>query len=204
MEKTFDKFSGAFQTPILLFENTALIDDLKAYVLAQTEEGIDSKVSEHIKFNLTESKLDLFERKVAVIEETVNFISASLKLAINALQEEKCGYKILFKESWYHIGKKNSTHEIHGHPNCSWCGVFYVQSGDLHSGGQTVFQSPIKSNYVDHGTQYLDKRSTLRVDAKDGRLLLFPSYLSHYQSLYTGEQPRIVVAFNSIIAGKVP
>jgi uncharacterized protein (TIGR02466 family) len=204
MKTPTDRNRGSFGTPIIVFENTELIDKLKDYILSQATDGIASKVAEDIKVNLTESKFDLFQRKVEIIEKTTRFIASSLKKTLNSLQQENYGYKISFNESWYHIGEKNSAHESHSHPNCSWCGVFCVQSGDPNSGGETVFQSPIRSNFSDHGTKYWDKVKTLRVKAKDGRLILFPSHLTHSQSLYTGDKPRIVVAFNSTIFGIEP
>ena len=76
--------------------------------------------------------------------------------------------------------------------------VFYVQSGDG-SSGDTVFQNPAISTYIDRGTQFLNNMSTVRVKPKDGMLVLFPSYLTHYQALYTGTQDRIVIAFNSSV-----
>ena len=39
-----------------------------------------------------------------------------------------------------------------------------------------------------------------RIKAENGLLVLFPSYLQHYQSIYTGKKNRIVVAFNAQIA----
>ena len=41
--------------------------------------------------------------------------------------------------------------------------------------------------------------STVRVKPRDGMLVLFPSYLSHYQAMYKGTEDRIVIAFNSSI-----
>ena len=41
--------------------------------------------------------------------------------------------------------------------------------------------------------------SITRVKPKDGMLVLFPSYLIHYQALYTGMQDRVVIAFNSSV-----
>ena len=39
-----------------------------------------------------------------------------------------------------------------------------------------------------------------QVKPENGLLILFPSYLQHYQSIYTGKKDRIVVAFNAQIA----
>ena len=36
-----------------------------------------------------------------------------------------------------------------------------------------------------------------RIKPEDGLLVLFPSYLQHYQSLYIGAKDRIVIAFNA-------
>ena len=43
------------------------------------------------------------------------------------------------------------------------------------------------------------KEPAFIVNPEAGKLVLFPSYLQHYQSLYSGSKDRIVVAFNSII-----
>ena len=67
------------------------------------------------------------------------------KRTVNQIQMEKYGYNIRFNESWYHITKINGMHEPHIHPNCSWCGVLYVQSGD--EGSDTVFENYIVSTY---------------------------------------------------------
>ena len=89
-------------------------------------------------------------------------------------------------------------HEPHIHPGCSWCGIYYIQSGDNDS-GYTVFENPIKSTYIDHGNLFLNNMNIVRIKPEDGMLVVFPSYLNHYQALYEGVEDRIVVAFNSTI-----
>ena len=65
--------------------------------------------------------------------------------------------------------------------------------------GHTVFENPTKSTYIDHGNLFLNNMSIVRIKPEDGMLVIFPSYLSHYQALYKGVEDRIVVAFNSTI-----
>ena len=190
-----------FQTPMAYYYNTDLIDDLKSYILSLETKGIDSNVSVNIKHNLVESNFGLFLDDTKVIKDTANWIGRSIRKTVNAIQQEDIGYNIQFNESWYHITKTNGMHEPHTHPSCSWCGVFYIQSGDKDS-GHTVFNNPITSTYIDRGNLFLNNISTLRVPAEDGKLILFPSYLSHYQSLYKGTDDRIVVAFNASV-GKI-
>ena len=54
----------------------------------------------------------------------------------------------------------------------------------------------MRSTYLDRGNLYLNNISSVRVKPKDGMLVLFPSYLIHYQAPYKGTQDRIVIAFN--------
>ena len=107
-------------------------------------------------------------------------------------------YNLTYNESWYHITKTNGMHEPHIHPSCSWCGVYYVQSG-MNDSGDTVFENPAKSTYVDRGNLYLNNMSTLRVKPRDGLLVLFPSYLSTLSSVIYRNEDRIVIAFNSSV-----
>ena len=187
-----------FQTPMANYYNTDLIDNLKSYIYSLEGRGVESNVVPQIKHNLVESKFDLFSHKSDIIQKTAQWIGSCIKETVNHIQMEKYGYHLNFNESWYHITKTNGMHESHIHPNCSWCGVFYVQSGDEGS-GDTVFENPANYTYVDRGSQFLNSLCTVRVKPRDGMLVLFPSYLIHYQALYTGTQDRIVISFNSSV-----
>ena len=189
---------ACFQTPMAYYYNTDLTDDLKSYIYSLEGKGVESNVAIQIKHNLVESKFDLFSHESDIIQKTTQWIGSCIKETVNTIQMEKYGYHLNFNESWYHITKTNGMHEPHLHPSCSWCGVFYVQSGDEGS-GDTVFENPAKSTYVDRGIQFLNNMSTVRVKPRDGMLVLFPSYLIHYQALYTGTQDRVVIAFNSSV-----
>ena len=189
---------ACFQTPMAYYYNTDLTNDLKSYIYSLEGKGVESNVAIQIKHNLVESKFDLFSHESDIIQKTTQWIGSCIKETVNTIQMEKYGYHLNFNESWYHITKTNGMHEPHLHPSCSWCGVFYVQSGDEGS-GDTVFENPAKSTYVDRGIHFLNNMSTVRVKPRDGMLVLFPSYLIHYQALYTGTQDRVVIAFNSSV-----
>ena len=120
---------------------------------------------------------------------------------MNDLYNGSFDYKISFNDSWYHISKKNSSHDAHNHRNCSWCGIFYVDPGDINKGGNTIFMNPIVINFKDISNNFID--SSLEIVAQKGKLVLFPSYLQHYQSLYTGDEKRIVIGFNMKILDRV-
>lgn len=193
--------NNAFPSPIITFYNHDLAPKLKEYILSLEVKGIESNVAPFIKHNLNESKFDFFSHDNKVIKETVMFIASCLKRTINELKEEEKDYNVTFRDSWFHVGRKNSSHDVHSHQNCSWCGIYYIDVGSPNSGGHTCFLSPIHSNFQDYATLHMNQKAHVIVP-EDGKLVLFPSYLNHFQSLYLGEKERIVTAFNTVILPK--
>ena len=189
---------ATFQIPMAYYENKELNNTLCAYILSKEVEGIESNVAPNIKLNLVESKFNFLNGAAMIVKDTKNWIDGCIKQTINTIQMESIDYDITYKESWYHVTKTNGMHESHIHPGCSWCGIYYLQSGDLGS-GETVFENPVKSTYIDRGNLYLNNMSQYRVKPQDGLLVIFPSFLSHYQAMYKGTEDRIVVAFNASI-----
>ena len=171
---------SVFPTPMAYYYNTEIIDDLKSYIMSLETKGIESKVAVKIKHNLIESDFNLFHHDNDIIKKTSQWVGNCVAETIN------------------HITKTNGMHEPHIHPRCSWCGIYYIKSGNDDS-GHTVFENPTRSTYVDRGNLYLNNISTVRIKPRDGMLVLFPSYLSHYQAMYKGTEDRIVIAFNSSI-----
>tara|TARA_B100001248_G_scaffold258998_1_gene244260 strand:+ start:571 stop:1191 length:621 start_codon:yes stop_codon:yes gene_type:complete len=191
-----------FVTPIFKFKNENLAKKLNEFILEKDINGIESNTANELKHNLSESNFNFFSAKDTIINESKNFIALCLKDVLNDIQNEDCDYKISFNESWYHIGSKNSTHNVHMHANCSWCGIFYLQTDQINNGGSTVFNSPIKTNYYDFGSFHLSE-TDVSIIPEDGLLVFFPSYLQHYQDLYRGDKDRIVVGFNCRVLEKV-
>ncbi len=192
---TTSRLSSFFPTYFGLHQNTDLIFDLRDYILSNAPKGIASECAPQIKKNLVESDFSFFKDPHHSVQQCAQFFSRCLTETLNDIHKEKVKYKIVFNESWFHIGSKYSVHDVHMHAGCSWCGIFYVQSGDQQS-GETIFVNPLTQQYSDFGNRYLMNNYNIRITPKDGYLVLFPSYLHHYQSLYTGNKPRIVVSFN--------
>ena len=187
-----------FQIPMAHYENKSLTNTLSEYILSKETKGIESGIAPKLKHNLVASKSDFLYRDATIVKDTKQWIDECIKKTINTIQMEDIDYKITYKESWYHVTTTNGMHEPHIHPRCSWCGVYYIKSGN-HDSGDTVFENPVKSTYIDRGNLFLDHMHTLRIKPQDGLLVIFPSYLSHYQALYKGTEDRIVVAFNASI-----
>lgn len=186
-----------FATPLAEYSNPKLAQDLKEYILKLNADGIESGVAKEVKHNLIESKFNFFASEQDVIQNALEWFGECFKSTLNDLYGIDSKWRIYYNESWYHITKTNGTHEHHRHPNCSWCGVFYVDPGDSES-GWTSFINPIHSTFIDDGNSFLNNTS-FNVRPKKGNLILFPSYMAHYQKLYKGVEDRMVIAFNCMI-----
>jgi len=187
-----------FKTPIKFFSNQEIVAELKDYIYQQNYQGIESNVAPLVKSNIDESKFGFLEPDVPIINKTREWFTQCVGNTVNQVQRETINLKMEY-QSWAHVSKTNSMHESHIHIGCSWCGVFIVDAGDPDSGGQTVFENPINCVYADRATRWIDEISKFRVPPKTGILFVFPSYLSHYQQLYTGKKDRIMVGFNANI-----
>ena len=187
-----------FQIPMAHYENKSLTNTLSEYILSKETKGIESGIAPKLKHNLVASKSDFLYRDATIVKDTKQWIDECIKKTINTIQMEDVDYDITYNESWFHVTTTNGMHEPHIHPRCSWCGVYYIKSGN-HDSGDTVFENPVKSTYIDRGNLFLDHMHTLRIKPQDGLLVIFPSYLSHYQAIYKGTEDRIVVAFNASI-----
>ncbi len=61
--------------------------------------------------------------------------------------------------------------------------------------------NPINMNFKDISNNFMD--ASIEVVPEVGKLVLFPSYMQHYQALYIGDKKRIVVGFNMKILDRV-
>ena len=122
---------------------------------------------------------------------------------------------VLITGLWFQISNGYGFHETHVHGNCSWSGVYYVQSGqssknrnDLGDNGQpngiTRFYGPNTEyqagGFGELGNIYLQDH-TYDSYPEDGKLVIFPSHLKHMVFPYNGDQDRIIVSFHAQIEG---
>lgn len=110
---------------------------------------------------------------------------------------------------WFQIANDYNFHETHVHGNCSWSGVYYVQSGQASKGpgdhkgkqpnGVTRFYGPnidlSAGGHAEAGNLYLQDYA-LDSYPQDGKLVVFPSHLKHMVFPYNGSSDRLVSCAN--------
>jgi uncharacterized protein (TIGR02466 family) len=184
-------------------------EPIKSFIHAyekQHEFGVASEVAAEIKLGLFESKLDFFEHSDSAINTLKNFCATSVMEVVKHVNAgswpREGNFSLEFNESWFHITRHGGYHDYHNHPNCSWCGIYYLDIGDatVENGCNCFFDPrPAAHNYTDYGTAYLEAMARVDIPPRDGVLVIFPSYLYHAAIPYNGERDRIVIAFNASI-----
>jgi hypothetical protein len=110
-------------------------------------------------------------------------------------------------QMWANISGHGASNSVHVHPGSLWAAVFYVDLGQETPGedvgGRLHFEDPrhpLPSMRHESfrltdasGAQY---NGALTINSAVGDLVLFPSWLKHGVSTYTGSGERISVAMN--------
>lgn len=117
---------------------------------------------------------------------------------------------------WFQMSNGFGFHETHIHGNCSWSGVYYVQTGECsHSyedrkngllNGITRFYGPnmeaVAGGHFEFGNIYLNEDISWDSYPEDGNLVIFPSHIKHMAYPYNGENDRVVVSFHAQVHGQ--
>lgn len=116
-------------------------------------------------------------------------------------------------ECWANVNRKGEANKRHTHPGCLWSGTYYVDTGmpdgavDL--GGQFEFLDPrgaaaamaIAEHYVFPADSDADAEPLVR--PREGKFVMFPSWMPHAVRSYMGESQRISIGFNLAIRATV-
>ncbi len=161
------------------------------------------------KHNVFESAFDFFYWDDPDVQSLAQFCLNHLGHLIQTLNgytmEEMAELRI-YHHSWFHLTRQGGYTSYHHHPMASWSGVYCVDpalsnTAPPASGVLRFFDPRVNVGmFVDPGNSYLDSPyafGALEHIFQAGELVLFPSYLYHEVSPYTGSGIRITVAFNA-------
>ena len=130
------------------------------------------------------------------------FMEASVQEYLTTVYAPKNKMHLRITQSWFNYTKPGQFHHKHAHPNSFVSGVFYFQT----------------NNATDRIYFYNDKYQTIKIptdnwnvynseswwfEATQGRLILFPSSLTHMVEAVKGEDTRISMAFNTFPVGHI-
>lgn len=169
-------------------------------------EQVASGVASSAKQALYESPFDFLEHNASAVQTLKIYLENLILLAAQEANQahwpEDIRVTAHITESWCHITKNGGYHDAHTHPNCSWCGIYYLDIGNsdlFNRNGINRFYDPRVNaeHYMDAGSNYLHEEGIMDIDPQDGQIVIFPSYLRHSALPYFGELDRLVIAFNA-------
>ena len=109
-------------------------------------------------------------------------------------------HKLVITGCWANINPPGSAHPRHTHPNNYLSGVYYPQAGP--DAAEIVFSDPRPEAFVimPRPRQWSERTANNRVvPARDGRMVIFPSWLQHHVMANQSETERMSIAFNFMI-----
>jgi uncharacterized protein (TIGR02466 family) len=103
---------------------------------------------------------------------------------------------------WININSKDSINLAHKHPGAFLSGVYYVKAQK--NSGNIIFMNPIEAHeYVIKQDMYDANNgfnsATWWEEPYPGKLIIFPSWLTHYVNPNESVEDRISLAFNTSI-----
>jgi uncharacterized protein (TIGR02466 family) len=104
--------------------------------------------------------------------------------------------------SWLNYAREDEYHHVHEHENSMVSGVFYVSADEKYDSirlYKTGYQQ-IKPSVKDYN---LWNSTSWYVPVSTGKLVLFPSWLSHSVDRKKGKNIRISLAFNVFFKGTI-
>lgn len=143
-------------------------------------------------------------QRLPEFQELSTLILAEANEILNVYRVKRDSHYIT--NMWANITHPNHRHHMHIHPNCLLSGIFYVRMPD--KCGPTVFGDPrLHARMIEPSFTELNihNSSTFIAAPEKGRMLIWPSYLSHGVEIgraAPGEE-RIVIAFNIMIRGTI-
>ena len=171
---------------------------------SQMSSDIASQVACSAKAALRESQFDFLCDEHPMVQHLHQFLNELVLTVVWEVNQSvwppQVEAYVDIIESWFHITKFSGFHDVHSHPNCSWCGIYFLDAGGSHlKSGQNRFYDPRVNadHYQDAGTAYIGAQGVMDFAPKAGQVIIFPSYLKHSAMTYFGQQDRVVIAFNA-------
>lgn len=180
--------------------NVAIVDFL---LKKETRErvGVDKAIQ---KSNVSgwRSKEDLLfldnPYLTALAKEVSGAVTNLMDNASSKMESTSPSYQVQMY-AWANINRRGAYNVVHNHPNHHWAGVYYVYVGKSDHGkpmsGLLEFSDPRPgAGLIPVDNFGFGER--IRIEPKEGMLVLFPGWLPHFVHPYEGDDVRISIAFN--------
>ena len=186
-----EKIIRPFTNPLFVYDLNLDLDKMIT--------GLNEVKKKHGK-GVTKSNIGGWQSDDIKFEECTQPLVQSIMQTSLDLEKETGFNNYLLQYMWVNYNYTNNFNQPHTHAGSHISGVFWInipeKSGDL------VFQDPRISNQMNIGGYMHEKNqfnaTTFWMKAKPNRLVLFPSYLSHFVKPNISDKTRVSISFNLI------
>jgi uncharacterized protein (TIGR02466 family) len=193
------------------FDKKEILSAVDAEVSKQTTD-IESKVAENVKTpGLKEGDFDFLKKQdtYPVLAKLESFFKEAVKdVVTNGIPKADPKFilnidvETTITDCWYHKTNNGGAHGVHAHPGSSWSGIFYVNTTDCdvatHNGINRFHNVASVTSVGDVGSMWWSGFSSVEIAPLEGHLVLFPGWMYHEATAFTGSKDRVVISFNSV------
>lgn len=181
---------GLFAQPVGMFDRQ-ITDEEKALLM-----NLETRANTG---NLT--SIDNFVLRRSVLTNLRSWMEDCVTEYFKTTTNPKHDVTLKLTQSWVNYSEPGQYHHKHAHPNSFVSGVFYVQTNlndkifFYRDGYSQIKFPPAEWNSWNSESWWFE--------ALTGRLILFPSSLTHMVPTVEGEQTRVSLSFNTFPVGTV-
>lgn len=168
-----------------------------------TEETIKFLSEQKQRPNLSNtSSEDRYILKQKQLSDMRTFIEKSVYEYFMATYCPKNDVRLKLTQSWLNWSKPGESHHEHSHPNSLISGCFYI-SGNKETDKIYFVRRKYQQLKFPPAAWNPYNSETWWFPAETGKLILFPSYLTHRVEPVEGTETRISLAFNTFPIGDI-
>lgn len=186
-----------------LFPTPVIVADFKRGFSQEELSFFDEKIKDIRKIHYSRNSLsnDTYVLNEPVMENLNNDITEMIYLFLKNIYNPATDVLPYITQSWFTVTKENEHHHVHSHPNSFISGVLYINADENYD--SIVFTKPgiYNSLKINSKEENSYTKNYERIKVKTGRIVLFPSYTTHYVDSKKGDNVRVSLAFNSFIKG---
>jgi uncharacterized protein (TIGR02466 family) len=183
---------GLFAQPVGFFDLGRELTEEEKFFLMELEQRANQG---------NRTSTNNFVLKSPVMTSLRSWMEDSVAEYFKATTNPKHDVTLRLTQSWVNYSEPGQYHHKHAHPNSFVSGVFYIQTNPndkiffYRDGWQQIKFPPAEWNSWNSESWWFE--------AITGRLILFPSSLTHMVPTVEGEDVRVSLSFNTFPAGTV-
>lgn len=183
---------GLFAQPVGFFDLGRELTEEEKFFLMELEQRSNTG---------NRTSVNNFVLKSPVMTSLRSWMEDSVAEYFKATTNPKHDVTLRLTQSWVNYSEPGQYHHKHAHPNSFISGVFYIQTNPndkiyfYRDGWQQIKLPPAEWNSWNSESWWFE--------AITGRLILFPSSLTHMVPTVEGEDVRVSLSFNTFPLGTV-